>query len=75
MKKTPLQQLIENLHATKLRFPTQGQISMMNKAIGEAERLLPQERDMFEAAHYEGGYSTNGSTFEAKKYFNETFEQ
>jgi hypothetical protein len=75
MKKTPLQQLIENLHATKLRFSTQGQIAMMNKAIGEAERLLPQERDMVEAAHYEGGYSTNGSTSEAKKYFNETFEQ
>jgi hypothetical protein len=74
MKKTPLQQLIENLHATKLRFPTQGQIAMMNKAIAEAERLLPQERDDMMQS-YSDGIGNGMSQPDELKYFNETFEQ
>jgi hypothetical protein len=72
MKKTPLQQLIEWVDEYVENYgmmPTSFDVNQ------KATSLLPQERDMVEAAHYEGGYSTNGSTSEAKKYFNETFEQ
>lgn len=71
MKNTALQQLISSWEERK----PNGSYGLIWQAfIDEATEFLEIEREQIEEAHYEGGYYTNGSVHEAKKYYKDTYQ-
>ena len=73
MKKTAIQQLIEQLEEQKERIPVETYQQGLDYAIQAAKTKIETEREQIEDSHYEGGYYTNGSVHEAKRYYKETY--
>ena len=74
MKKTAMQQLIEQLEEQKDAIPIEAYQKGLEYAIQAAKLKLETEREQIEEAHYEGGYYTNGSVHEAKQYYKDTYQ-
>jgi hypothetical protein len=74
MKKTAMQLLIEQLEEQKKAVPIEAYQKGLEYAIQAAKLKLETEREQIEEAHYEGGYYTNGSVHEAKRYYKDTYK-